>query len=168
MFLFLIILNNLIFNLWNHPLNLRICLFIKTLIICLIITIINYFSWFSFILFLVFVGGLLILLIYSISLVGNTKFFQKNDLLIQLFLILLGVGILSYINIYFDFLNQNDYFLKISNENNFILTKIFLFPGNIINIFLICYLFILLIIVTKITLTLFGPLRICKYLSFTK
>lgn len=159
----LILILTLIFYQIKHPLAIGFLLLIQTLIICLITGTIFERFWFSYILFLVFLGGILVLFIYVTALASNEIFIFSMKLIIYIILTLI---ILLRINLFIDpieFVIINNYSIfnnilyKSLNENS--IFKLYNFPTNFINIFLITYLFFTLIVTVKITNFFFGPLR---------
>lgn len=159
----LILINNLIFRLIKAPLFLMISLFLKVLLICITIGLISQTFWFSYILFLIFIGGILILLIYLISLISNDKLNLKRIKTLNLVFFLFIVLLLIFFKSPF-FTNSLDLhnfsFLKhIFQENSLNLNKLYSFPTNIINILLINFLFFILVITLKIIDFFYGPFR---------
>lgn len=123
--------------------------------------------WFSYIIFLVFIGGLLILFIYTISLIFNKKFFLiKNYILILTIFILIIVLFILFLkfSFYLYFNNNEIFFINFIKtnllENSLNLNKLFNFPNFYINLLIIRYLFFILIVSVKITNFYFGPIRI--------
>lgn len=112
-----------------------------------------------------FIGGLFILFIYVISLIYNNKFFSLN--LNKYTLILFIFFLIIFINYKIYFITNNDLILK--NNNNWLIKenliynlKFYNLPNNIVNILLIIYLFLLILIVVKITNFFIGPIKSIK------
>lgn len=99
---------------------------------------------------------------YIISLISKDLFFLKNFFYkILIFFFFSPLIILICNSELIDFLNlENEFIIK---ENYLVLNKLYRFPSNIINIFLINYLFLILLITIKITNFFFGPIRKKKY-----
>jgi len=112
--------------------------------------------WFSYILFLVFIGGILILFTYIISLINFKKnYFNKNLLWFIIFLLIIMFFFIQNITKLYKI---NYFIFKDYNLINWF--KIFTFSLNILNIFIINFLFFILIITINFTKNFFGPLRI--------
>lgn len=151
----------------NHPISIGIILFIQIFLIAFLIGWISQSFWFSYILFLVFIGGLLILFLYTISLIFNNKFnFKKKNLLILLNYILFIITItFLYQSLDIFLINNNDIInldiIKSLNlENSINLNKLFNYPNYIINLIIVRYLFFILVVVVKVTNFFKGPIRV--------
>lgn len=121
--------------------------------------------WFSYILFLVFLGGILVLFIYVTSLASNEIFNLsiKLTFVIISFIIICGAIInivdfseISYIN---NFEINEFKFFKYTIEITESTFKIYIYPTCIVTCLLINYLLFTLIVVVKITIFFFGPIR---------
>lgn len=146
----------------KHPLALGVILIIQTILISLIIGLLSQTFWFSYILFLVIVGGILILFIYIISLIFNKIFIQQLSIKFYIVPFILLIRVV-FLNKYYNFNNIEIYIkinLFLTKESSLNLIKLYTFPINIVNLFIINYLFFLLIVVVKITNFYQGPLRI--------
>lgn len=126
----------------------------QTLLTCLMIWILTKRRWFSFILFLIFLGGLIVLFVYITSLASNEKFELKN---------IFSIKTNCWIFLFVSTILRLVYFSKNSIDlNNFIFSKIIiLFTKNIIlpTLIVITYLFLVLVIVVKISSIMEGPIR---------
>lgn len=144
---------SLALNIFNHPFALIFLLIFETFLICIFIGVSLQTFWFSYILFLVFIGGTLILFSYVISLIKSSKIYIKKN--VNLLIGLTGriFFIIKFKNLD---LNIRD---RLENYNVLNWFKLFNFPLNIINLFLINFLFFILIITVKFTKNFFGPLR---------
>nr|UHA55343.1 NADH dehydrogenase subunit 6 [Dimorphopteryx sp. 1 GYN-2021] len=163
-FLFLILLNSLLFWSMKTPLLMGLILMIQTLLISLASGMMSFYCWYSYILFLIMIGGMLILFIYISSLSSDQKFnFNKNFNL--KILILLMIFFFTSLNFKYNLSLNIDSMAFLNNEmeQNFILkmsmNKLYNFPTNKITLILINYLLITMFIVVKITNIKMGPLR---------
>lgn len=136
-------------------------LILQTIIIIILIGKLNLNFWLSFIIFLIFIGGILILFIYVVSIIINKiKKQQINFIYFFLKIVFLLIILIYYINssyhknyetIIFNFL------IQLNNETSINLLKLYNIPNLIINLILIIYLFIIIIICSKITNFHLGP-----------
>lgn len=152
----IIIIFNFIFIKTKNPLIIGLILICQTIVITLILGKINITFWISFIIFLVFIGGILILFIYVISLLNNNNIKFINFKYIILYIIIL---ILIY---NYNYNNNNEIIIfkniiHFNNENSLNLIKIYNIPNIIINFLIIIYLFIIIIVTSKITNMNKGP-----------
>lgn len=141
---FNVLLISTIFIRITHPLTLGLILVIQTILIASYIGLMSQTFWFSYILFLVIVGGILILFIYVISITYNKIFNLKPNLIklttyafIFIFLLIINKfnTPLFINNIETSYIN----FLPLESSQN--LTKLYNFPINLINLFIVNYLF---------------------------
>jgi len=118
-----------------------------SLILSLIITY-SWFSWFGFVIFLIYIGGILVIFIYFASLVPNQKF----DAIIFLTITVTCLYI-------FKLTRPHEFnYLKTPNPTR---EMLFLYSNEIlpITLFLISFLFVIIIIVVKISTTNKIPIR---------
>lgn len=115
-----------------------------------------YFSWFSFLIFLIYIGGILVIFIYFSSLIPNQIFKIKN--LIPLIFI---IPILILFNNNFKF-----YFNLQPNFINYEFSYIILTHNLTLFFSILIFLFIILLIVVKISSSSLYPIRPIIY-AFT-
>nr|AXS65508.1 NADH dehydrogenase subunit 6 [Elateroidea sp. 8 KM-2017] len=138
--------------LMNHPISLGLVLLIQSLMISINSSFLSNNSWFSYILFIIMIGGLMIIFIYMTSISNNLKFKIKiKEFIMFLTLTSISFYIKNNLNI-----NSNKLFNE--NEISYFLLKFFS-SNKFLIIFLISYLFITLIAISKLTLINSGPLR---------
>nr|AFU50257.1 NADH dehydrogenase subunit 6 [Spilopyra sumptuosa]QUB07186.1 NADH dehydrogenase subunit 6 [Spilopyra sumptuosa] len=144
----------------NHPLSLGLILLCQTITISLMTGLMSPNFWFSYILFLIMIGGMLILFIYMTNISSNEKFkYSQNLMLLNLFFMLIMMLMIYYeLNFFNLILNLNEMNLNFK-KINISFSKYFSYPNNMITYMLIIYLFITLIMVSKITKFNKGPLR---------
>lgn len=167
-FLFLLMLNILIFAHLKHPLAMGMTLLFQSLFVCLFTGFLRKRFWFSYILFLVFLGGLLVLFAYVSALASNEKFEIKINryTLIKFLIIIFQILIIKILidDVYLIELNST-----VSDESRFLmdgfydfftdLSSLYNYPSCILTIVIILYLLFTLIVSVKITNFSFGPLR---------
>nr|YP_010878983.1 NADH dehydrogenase subunit 6 [Batracomorphus fuscomaculatus]WHE42635.1 NADH dehydrogenase subunit 6 [Batracomorphus fuscomaculatus] len=150
----LIIMNSMTLIKLKNPMSISTLIIFKTLLICMLMNFLSLTSWFSMMFFLMMVGGLLIIFSYMTSTVSNEKFKFKINLTIMLIMILPL---------------ENNTIENIMNENgtinyNYEITKLSmmkLFNKKSLNmsIFIIIYLLMTMIMVSKLIMKNLGPLR---------
>lgn len=133
------------------PIALNIRIIILAIIVRLNISIIS-FSWFSFITFLLYVGGILVIFIYFSSLTPNQKF----PLTLPLILILLSSPLFSLVFKNNNFILRNN--LKVESS---LLYSEFNIP---ISLFFIIFLFVILLVVVKLSSNFKLPMRPINYI----
>nr|YP_009826136.1 NADH dehydrogenase subunit 6 [Shoveliteratura triangula]QIV68427.1 NADH dehydrogenase subunit 6 [Shoveliteratura triangula] len=162
------LLNALIFTQVNHPMAMTLIIILQTLIVALTTGMMTSTFWFSYILFLVFLGGMLVLFIYITSLASNELFSIPTKSLIITLLLLSTIILISLIadssmwnslNFNEDMNNMNNEFITLHDESNYLLTKLYNKPTDLITLMLVNYLFLTLIAIVKITNIFQGPLR---------
>lgn len=145
-------MSSLLFPLIFHPLIIGIIIIFLTLIISIHIWITLNHPWLAYILFLVFLGALLVLFIYISTLAPNEKFIKLSYYPL---LILFLTPLLPHQKINKDItIIEVDFLPSI---------KLFSLSLSIITLFIALYLFLTLIIISKITLFKEGPLRTITY-----
>nr|YP_009526729.1 NADH dehydrogenase subunit 6 [Ornebius bimaculatus]AXY63934.1 NADH dehydrogenase subunit 6 [Ornebius bimaculatus] len=158
---------NQMFMFSNHPLSMTLFIILQTLLLCLTIGEFFINMWFSYILFLIFLGGMLVIFIYMTSLSPNIMFSsQKMNIMMTTIL----MTIMSYFVFLFNYSNTSlasisdhqllmdmkfNYYWESSMNLNNLMTN-FNFK---LTWFLMLYLLITLLIVTKLSNIFKGPLR---------
>uniref|UniRef100_A0AAU8EHE0 NADH-ubiquinone oxidoreductase chain 6 n=1 Tax=Phlugiolopsis damingshanis TaxID=3231022 RepID=A0AAU8EHE0_9ORTH len=162
------LLNAMIFTQVNHPMAMMLIIILQTLIVSLTTGMMTSTFWFSYILFLVFLGGMLVLFIYITSLASNELFSISTKSLIIIFMLLSTIIFISLISdsTLWNMLSFNEEMNNIDNEfitlhddSNYLLTKLYNKPTDLITLMLVNYLFLTLIAIVKITNIFQGPLR---------
>lgn len=144
----------------NHPVSLRIIIFIQVIIIALICGLISNKFWFSYILFLVIIGGLLILFLYITNVASNEKFKPSKYVKILLILFSLTIIPLLILDKFYRFSVNSLWFLEYNNQLiETILIKFYNYPSIKIIIIIIIFLILTIIIAVKITNIKKGALR---------
>nr|YP_010586196.1 NADH dehydrogenase subunit 6 [Goera fissa]UZZ43958.1 NADH dehydrogenase subunit 6 [Goera fissa] len=154
-------------NFWllnlKHPLIITIFVIIQVINLTLTIGLLSYSYWMSYIMFLIFIGGLLILFIYISSLIPNKIYYLNLNKLIFITLISLimffffkfqpfifNLEMTKFLNLIYLLNQENKNFIfNFYNNNEMYLTFM-----------LINYLMLTLIISTKISNMMMGPMRI--------
>nr|QLY90341.1 NADH dehydrogenase subunit 6 [Hydropsyche angustipennis] len=146
----------------KNPLNMGLSLLIQTLIMCLMMNFNLNFYWLSYILYLIMLGGILILFMYLCSIASNEIIkFNMNFL----FMMLIYFMIMIYLINKFNWITINSP-INLNNLSTFFpmeklnMSKIYNNYTMYMTIFLVIYLFILLLMVTMMTNSNKGPLRI--------
>nr|YP_010554656.1 NADH dehydrogenase subunit 6 [Hydropsyche formosana]UYO79289.1 NADH dehydrogenase subunit 6 [Hydropsyche formosana] len=145
----------------NNPLNMGLMLLIQSLIICILMTFFLNFFWLSYILYLIMLGGILILFMYMCSIASN-KIILLNINLFMFSLMIFMIMIFSLNNLKWMKMNL----MEINKINIFFsneminMSKMYNNMSFKISIMLIIYLFLLLFMVTLMTNSNKGPLRI--------
>nr|YP_010572580.1 NADH dehydrogenase subunit 6 [Paraphlugiolopsis jiangi]UZH35945.1 NADH dehydrogenase subunit 6 [Paraphlugiolopsis jiangi] len=162
------LLNAMIFTQVNHPMAMMLIIILQTLIVSLTTGMMTSTFWFSYILFLVFLGGMLVLFIYITSLASNELFSISTKSLIIILMLLSMIISISLISdsALWNMLSFNEEMNNIDNElitlhddSNYLLTKLYNKPTDLITLMLVNYLFLTLIAIVKITNIFQGPLR---------
>nr|YP_010257212.1 NADH dehydrogenase subunit 6 [Teratura megafurcula]QVM19036.1 NADH dehydrogenase subunit 6 [Teratura megafurcula] len=162
------LLNAIIFTQTNHPLAMTLIIILQTLIVALTTGMMSSTFWFSYILFLVFLGGMLVLFIYITTLASNELFsIPTKSLIITLFLFssIIVISLISdstlwnLITLNEDMNNLGNDLITLHDESNYLLTKLYNKPTDLITLMLVNYLFLTLIAIVKITNIFQGPLR---------
>nr|YP_010572554.1 NADH dehydrogenase subunit 6 [Grigoriora cheni]UZH35919.1 NADH dehydrogenase subunit 6 [Grigoriora cheni] len=162
------LLNAMVFTQINHPMAMTLIIILQTLIVALTTGMMTSTFWFSYILFLVFLGGMLVLFIYITSLASNELFSIPTKSLIIVSILLSGIIMISLLSdsTLWNILTFNEEMNNIDNElitfhneSNYLLTKLYNKPTDLITLMLVNYLFLTLIAIVKITNIYQGPLR---------
>nr|YP_009558785.1 NADH dehydrogenase subunit 6 [Xizicus maculatus]QBA83135.1 NADH dehydrogenase subunit 6 [Xizicus maculatus] len=162
------LLNAMIFTQVNHPMAMTLIIILQTLIVALTTGMMTSTFWFSYILFLVFLGGMLVLFIYITSLASNELFSVPTKSLIIITMLLSTIILISLTSdsTLWNMLSFNEEmnsidndFITLHDESNYLLTKLYNKPTDLITLMLVNYLFLTLIAIVKITNIFQGPLR---------
>nr|QZZ18328.1 NADH dehydrogenase subunit 6 [Kaukania anser] len=138
----------------KNPMSMGLLLLIQTFMTIIFMNKVLITSWFPMVTFLMMIGGLLIIFSYISSIASNEKFKIKFNLtFIFIILILIADEMIL--------MNQIDEIqsMNFSSELNFSLTKIYNLKSMYITIFLVIYLLITMISVSKMVKHHEGPLR---------
>nr|APX39258.1 NADH dehydrogenase subunit 6 [Gonioctena leprieuri] len=158
----MILMMSIIFLFLNHPLSFGLILLLQSIMISCMTGFMNFNFWFSYILFLVMVGGMLVLFIYMTSIASNEKFKFSFKIMMMMMIMLMMMMLLMYLdNFYYTFfMKMSDNLNQNFMQNSYLsMNKYMNFPNNFIMFMMILYLFITLIMVVKITMLNYGPLR---------
>nr|ATF28588.1 NADH dehydrogenase subunit 6 [Exitianus indicus] len=136
------------------PMSMGVMLLIQTIMSTLIISKMMNSSWIPMIMFLMFIGGLLILFMYMSSIASNEKFTPNIKMLVILMIML----ILPMEEMMNEFQMQNSMEMFLSGESTS-MTKIYNKKTMLITIMLFMYMFITMVVVTKVIKIHKGPLR---------
>nr|APX40652.1 NADH dehydrogenase subunit 6 [Crioceris asparagi] len=156
------ILISAMFMTMKHPLSMGMMLLMQTIMIALMTGMMNMTFWFSYIIFIIMIGGMLILFMYMTSVASNEKFKFSNKILVMSIIIMilsLMIWMKDFQQIYQLMDMEESYQATISNNFNHALNKYMNYPNNLIMYTMFFYLFITMIMVTKITKIESGPLR---------
>nr|QIE13313.1 NADH dehydrogenase subunit 6 [Pachyneuron aphidis] len=148
-------------NLYIHPMNFILNLFIYSIIISLNLSISNSSHWFSYITFLVMIGGMMVIFMYFISFVSNMKFNFNYKILykfimkfiliiVLLFMLLFKINYFMMYNNYNEIYNMN-YLFKVNYLENKI-NYIYLSFKNLPTMMSIIYLLLCLSFIVKMIL----------------
>nr|YP_010580376.1 NADH dehydrogenase subunit 6 [Lema decempunctata]UZS91167.1 NADH dehydrogenase subunit 6 [Lema decempunctata] len=147
----------IIFIFMKHPLSMGMILLIQTISISLITGMMNHNFWYSYILFIIMIGGMLVLFLYMTSIASNEKFkFSSNLLIISLIMYTSMLYTPEMFKFYLNFSNLKE---NMYPNMTMSLNKYFNYPNNLIMMIMFFYLFITMVMVTKITKNEIGPLR---------
>nr|YP_010757449.1 NADH dehydrogenase subunit 6 [Nephotettix parvus]WEU77792.1 NADH dehydrogenase subunit 6 [Nephotettix parvus] len=136
------------------PMSMGVLLLIQTIFSTLILAKIMDSSWMPMIMFLMFIGGLLILFMYMSSIASNEKFSPK---IINLFLFII-ILMLPLDELMMETHMENTMMVSISKES-ISMIKIYNQKTLVLTILLFMYMFLTMIVVTKIVKIYKGPLR---------
>nr|YP_010586492.1 NADH dehydrogenase subunit 6 [Pseudoneureclipsis sibuyana]UZZ44293.1 NADH dehydrogenase subunit 6 [Pseudoneureclipsis sibuyana] len=166
--LLMINLINFTFFIMSNPLTISINIFSQTILIALTMGLMMNSFWFSYILFMILVGGLMIILIYMCSISANNLFMMKFNLLILFTIMVLIINITpsltnnmtspNWISNFNKYMTLNNQMMNLNN-NSIKLNKLFNNKSFMITLLVINLLFILMIISSKMTYWIKGPLR---------
>nr|YP_010586300.1 NADH dehydrogenase subunit 6 [Kisaura zhejiangensis (nom. nud.)]UZZ44075.1 NADH dehydrogenase subunit 6 [Kisaura zhejiangensis (nom. nud.)] len=162
----LMLMSNLIFISLNHPMSMGFIIMIQLILSTLLMNFYTQLSWFSLILFLIFIGGMMILFTYMCSISSNNIILLSPKMILMIYsFILMNLLMMMLLNwnqyLMNNWMNLNNYFMNLNIQQNSMNYLMKMFNNYSMNLmfFLIIYLFILMIMVNKITNLNMGPLR---------
>nr|ADW26231.1 NADH dehydrogenase subunit 6 [Conocephalus maculatus] len=160
------IFNALMFIQTNHPMVMTLIVIIQTFIAAMYLGLLSLSYWFCYILTLAFLGGMLVLFVYTTTLASNEIFSVSiMELMIISGILLCLLGIVMFLDHFFQFLSNNDMLIASNNsiinysETDNLLTKLYNTSTSMITLLLMSYLLLTLIVIVKITDIFSGPLR---------
>nr|YP_010502898.1 NADH dehydrogenase subunit 6 [Nephotettix malayanus]UXD78675.1 NADH dehydrogenase subunit 6 [Nephotettix malayanus] len=136
------------------PMSMGVLLLIQTILSTLILAKIMDSSWVPMIMFLMFIGGLLILFMYMSSIASNEKFSPK----MMIFIMFMIMMILPLEELMTEMHSENSLMISISKES-ISMVKIYNKKTLMMTVLLFMYMFLTMIVVTKIIKIYKGPLR---------
>nr|YP_010878957.1 NADH dehydrogenase subunit 6 [Batracomorphus curvatus]WHE42609.1 NADH dehydrogenase subunit 6 [Batracomorphus curvatus] len=150
-----IIMNSSMLIKLNNPLSISFALILKTLLMSILMNLMSQNSWLSMMFFLMMVGGLLIMFSYMTSIVSNEKF--KFNINLTLILMILLIPMES--NLFLILTNENQELLTGNSMMELMLMKMYNKKSLLMLIFMVIYLLITMIMVSKLIMKNLGPLR---------
>nr|YP_010878996.1 NADH dehydrogenase subunit 6 [Batracomorphus lineatus]WHE42648.1 NADH dehydrogenase subunit 6 [Batracomorphus lineatus] len=151
----LMIMNSTILIFLKNPMSIMILMIVKTLMISMFMNLMSISSWFPMLFFLMMVGGLLIIFSYMTSTVSNEKFKFKMNLTLLMLLISIPMET-SMLN---ELIQEKE---SIETKIDTIMmstSKIYNMKSIQMSILMIFYLFMSMIMVSKLIMKTMGPLR---------
>nr|UPX88262.1 NADH dehydrogenase subunit 6 [Eurycercus lamellatus] len=142
-----------LFPFLSQPLSMGITLLLTTLMLSMILGPLFTHFWISYTLILVLLGALLVIFIYVSLIASNEQFILLNPM------VLASLMFFSFFTSLW-FFNQNEplnlsenqnYFSEMNNEGTLWLKMFYSEQLNILILFLVCYLFLTLVIIVKNT-----------------
>nr|QSJ61353.1 NADH dehydrogenase subunit 6 [Olidiana ritcheriina] len=135
-----------------NPMQMGMMLLMQTMLTTMMINKIMASSWFSLITFIMMIGGLLILFIYMSSIASNEKIMMKFNLTLITIITLMPLDEMLT--------SQMNYTEKlISSTENMALSKMYNQKTLYMSMFMIMYLLLAMIMVSKMIKIYKGPLR---------
>nr|YP_010758094.1 NADH dehydrogenase subunit 6 [Wormaldia spinosa]WEU80099.1 NADH dehydrogenase subunit 6 [Wormaldia spinosa] len=163
-FMNMMMIINFLFIYLTHPMSMGMIILIQMLLSIVLMNFFLQMFWFSYMLFLMLIGGMLILFMYMCSISSNNIIFISPKMMLFLlnsiplnFFICLLMSNNEYLN--HNLLTNMKSFTEINSLSLNFLSKMFNDYSSFMTFFLILYLFILMILVNKITNFNVGPLR---------
>nr|YP_010352989.1 NADH dehydrogenase subunit 6 [Prionopetalum kraepelini]UOF70472.1 NADH dehydrogenase subunit 6 [Prionopetalum kraepelini] len=144
----ILFLVSITFPLLYHPMMMGIMIIFMSLTISMFMWTTMQFSWMAYILFLIFLGALLVLFIYISSLAPNEQFMKLSPFTMSL--IFLFPILMIPQSVKDCFINSVNFLPSVKIFNQYLMP---------FTIFMALFLFLTLIIISKITLFKQGPLR---------
>nr|ATF28601.1 NADH dehydrogenase subunit 6 [Illinigina sp. EMHAU-15062817] len=141
----------------KNPMSMGFMLMSQTIMMIMLTNKMMYSSWFMMITFLMMIGGLLIIFSYMSSIASNEKFKTKINFMLMFMIMMIMFDEMILDNQ----INENQSIMATSN-NEFSLIKIYNNKSMVITIFLVIYLLVTMISVSKIVKHYKGPLRSFK------
>lgn len=135
------------------PISIGVLLFLQTSLTTLFISRNINSSWTAIIIFIIFIGGLLILFIYMRRIACNEKF--KLNLKFLIFILILIIPTEELIGEF----QLNEMENKYVVNESIVFRKIYNKKSNLITIIIFIYIFLTIVVVTKIVKIYCGPLR---------
>nr|YP_010175173.1 NADH dehydrogenase subunit 6 [Olidiana obliquea]QSJ61378.1 NADH dehydrogenase subunit 6 [Olidiana obliquea] len=135
-----------------NPMQLGMMLLLQTMLTTILMNKIMASSWFSLITFIMMIGGLLILFIYMSSIASNEKIKMKFNMTLITIMILMPLDELL--------MSQTNYTEKlIISSENMSMSKMYNQKTLYMSMFMIMYLLLAMIMVSKMIKIYKGPLR---------
>nr|YP_010586651.1 NADH dehydrogenase subunit 6 [Wormaldia unispina]UZZ44465.1 NADH dehydrogenase subunit 6 [Wormaldia unispina] len=155
---------NFMFIFLTHPMSMGLTILLQMMMSIILMNFFLQLFWFSYMLFLMLIGGMLILFMYMCSISSNNIIFISPKLMILILMLtplnlLISLFFLYNENLNYNLLQNYNSLLEMNSLSLNFLSKMFNDYSSFLTLFLILYLFILMILVNKITNFNVGPLR---------
>nr|YP_010878918.1 NADH dehydrogenase subunit 6 [Batracomorphus allionii]WHE42570.1 NADH dehydrogenase subunit 6 [Batracomorphus allionii] len=151
----LTIINSTMLIFLKNPMSIMIIMIIKTSMISMLMNLISLSSWFPMMFFLMMVGGLLIIFSYMTSTVSNEKFkFKMNITMMMMFIIIpMETSMLN------ELIQEKESLITKIDMIKMSMSKLYNLKSIQMSMLMIFYLFLTMIMVSKLIMKTLGPLR---------
>nr|YP_010614343.1 NADH dehydrogenase subunit 6 [Dalbulus maidis]WAS32277.1 NADH dehydrogenase subunit 6 [Dalbulus maidis] len=141
-------------SLMKTPISMGMLLLMQTMMTTMLISMTSNTSWMTMVIFLMMIGGMLILFMYMSSVAGNEKFTNnyKTSFIVMLMLMLPLEELMNEMNI-------NEFQNSYINNESITFMKIYNKKTMNITLMMFMYMYLTMIVVTKIVKIHKGPLR---------
>uniref|UniRef100_A0AAU7YU48 NADH dehydrogenase subunit 6 n=1 Tax=Stephanitis macaona TaxID=3156568 RepID=A0AAU7YU48_9HEMI len=154
MYITMMVIMSFMFMNMMTPLSMMMVLILQTLLISVISSTMISSFWYSYLMILIMVSGLLILFMYMASIASNEKFHMSNKLFIYMILLMI-----LYLNYYMKTKELHEKKIKVMDNQEMIMSKLFNYKFISPTILMIMWLFMMMIIISFLITSNEGPMR---------
>nr|YP_010736894.1 NADH dehydrogenase subunit 6 [Pedionis sagittata]WEP24768.1 NADH dehydrogenase subunit 6 [Pedionis sagittata] len=159
MLLKIMMLMSIMMPMMKTPLSMGSILLTQTILTSMLMNSMSTTAWFCMITFMMMIGGMMILFMYMSSIASNEKFKMNiNITMLMLMTTIYTEDLLSENQIM-----ENEYFNKIENQEMISMTKLYNKKSLLLTMFMVMFLLLTMISVSKIVMHHKGPLRMKTY-----
>nr|YP_010878970.1 NADH dehydrogenase subunit 6 [Batracomorphus extentus]WHE42622.1 NADH dehydrogenase subunit 6 [Batracomorphus extentus] len=150
------VINSTMLVFMKNPMSIMILMITKTSLVSIMMNFMSNSSWFPMMFFLMMVGGLLIIFSYMTSTVSNEKFKFKMNLTLMMFMF---ITIPMETNLLNELIEEKEMLTTKIDLMKMSVSKLYNFKSMQMSMLLIFYLFMTMIMVSKLIMKTMGPLR---------
>nr|YP_010879022.1 NADH dehydrogenase subunit 6 [Batracomorphus nigromarginattus]WHE42674.1 NADH dehydrogenase subunit 6 [Batracomorphus nigromarginattus] len=151
----LTIINSTMLIFLKNPMSIMIIMIMKTSMISMLMNLMSVSSWFPMMFFLMMVGGILIIFSYMTSTVSNEKFKFKMNITMLLLLMTMPMETMMMNEL----IQEKESFMTKIDLIKMSMSKLYNFKSIQMSMLMIFYLFVTMIMVSKLIMKTMGPLR---------
>nr|YP_010736907.1 NADH dehydrogenase subunit 6 [Pediopsoides anchorides]WEP24781.1 NADH dehydrogenase subunit 6 [Pediopsoides anchorides] len=155
----MMLLNSIILPIMKTPLSMGTTLIMQTIMATMLMNKMMLTAWFPMVTFLMMIGGMMVLFMYMSSIAANEKFKMNLNMTIMLILMI----IITEEFLMENQINEKQKMMYMEIQETYSMLKLYNKKSMMITMFLVMFLLLTMVSVSKIVLHHKGPLRMKTY-----